>query len=96
MLAEGGPLVVDTGRIGFVSSNSFDVIGAAAYGFRTIWVNRTAAPLDQLGQPPHLTVADLAELVDARVEYDAGSGTATTSWAATSWSTSRCRRGSSR
>jgi 2-haloacid dehalogenase len=58
-------LGVDTGRIGFVSSNSFDVIGAAAYGFRTIWVNRTAAPLDQLGQPPHLTVADLAELVDA-------------------------------
>jgi 2-haloacid dehalogenase len=58
-------LGIDAGRIGFVSSNSFDVIGAAAYGFRTIWVNRSASPLDQLGQPPQLTVADLAELVDA-------------------------------
>jgi 2-haloacid dehalogenase len=58
-------LGVDSDRIGFVSSNAFDVIGAAAYGFRAIWVNRSAAPLDQLGQPPQLTVADLAELVDA-------------------------------
>jgi 2-haloacid dehalogenase len=58
-------LGIDRGRIGFVSSNSFDVIGAAAYGFRTIWVNRSAAPLDPLGQPPPLTVADLADLVDA-------------------------------
>jgi 2-haloacid dehalogenase len=58
-------LGIDAGRIGFVSSNSFDVIGAATYGFRSIWVNRSAAPLDQLGQPPQLTVADLAELVDA-------------------------------
>jgi 2-haloacid dehalogenase len=58
-------LAVDTGRIGFVSSNSFDVIGAASFGFQTIWVNRSAASLDQLGQPPRLTVADLAELADA-------------------------------
>ncbi len=58
-------LGIDAGRIGFVSSNSFDVIGAATYGFRSIWVNRSAAPLDQLGQPPQLTVANLAELADA-------------------------------
>jgi 2-haloacid dehalogenase len=63
ILSNGTP--INAGRIGFVSSNSFDVIGAATYGFRSIWVNRSAAPLDQLGQPPQLTVADLAELVDA-------------------------------
>jgi FMN phosphatase YigB (HAD superfamily) len=43
------------------------VIGAATYGFRSIWVNRSAAPLDQLGQPPQPTVADLAELADAHL-----------------------------
>jgi 2-haloacid dehalogenase len=58
-------LGVDAGRIGFVSGNSFDVIGAAAYGLRTIWVNRSAAPPDPLGQPPQQSVADLAELADA-------------------------------
>jgi 2-haloacid dehalogenase len=60
-----GSLGLDPGRIGFVSSNSFDVVGAAAYGFQTCWVTRSAAPLDELGPRPDLTVADLAALADA-------------------------------
>jgi 2-haloacid dehalogenase len=36
----------------FVSSNCWDVIGAAWYGFTTLWVNRQNAPLEQLGIAP--------------------------------------------
>ncbi|MEP6505723.1 MAG: haloacid dehalogenase type II [Betaproteobacteria bacterium] len=36
----------------FVSSNCWDAIGAAWYGFTTLWVNRTDAPLEQLGIAP--------------------------------------------
>lgn len=49
-------------EIGFVSSNSFDVMGSANYGFPTFWVNRGGGPLDELGPQPDLTVRDLAEL----------------------------------
>lgn len=47
----------------FVSSNSFDVIGAASFGLEVCRVNRGHLPLDPLGIEPHLTVADLDELV---------------------------------
>ncbi|HEU4622231.1 MAG TPA: haloacid dehalogenase type II [Burkholderiaceae bacterium] len=40
-------------RILFVSSNGWDVAGAAWCGFRTCWINRTEAPADQLGVRPH-------------------------------------------
>jgi 2-haloacid dehalogenase len=36
----------------FVSSNGWDAIGATWYGFTTLWVNRTDAPLEQLGTAP--------------------------------------------
>ena len=36
----------------FVSSNCWDAIGAAWYGFTTLWVNRADAPLEQLGIAP--------------------------------------------
>jgi 2-haloacid dehalogenase len=49
----------------FVSSNSFDVIGAKAFGFRVCWINRTGAPLDPLGPKPDLTVKSFDELVTA-------------------------------
>ncbi|HSC69829.1 MAG TPA: haloacid dehalogenase type II [Candidatus Methylomirabilis sp.] len=48
--------------IAFVSSNSFDVIGAKAFGFRVVWCNRTRAPLDELGFTPDVTVARLDEI----------------------------------
>ena len=45
--------------VGFVSSNCWDVVGAKAYGFQVIWVNRLRAPLEELGLVPDLEVADL-------------------------------------
>jgi 2-haloacid dehalogenase len=36
----------------FVSSNCWDAIGAAWYGFTTLWVNRADAPMEQLGIQP--------------------------------------------
>ncbi len=51
--------------IGFVSSNCRDVIGAKAYGFQVIWVNRPGAPLEELGLAPDLEVRDLTGLAQA-------------------------------
>lgn len=51
--------------LGFVSSNCWDVIGARAYGFPVIWVNRGQTPLDRLGLTPDLEVRDLEELARA-------------------------------
>jgi 2-haloacid dehalogenase len=52
-------------EIAFVSSNSFDVIGAKAFGYRVCWVNRAGAPLDELGMAPDATVSRLDELPKA-------------------------------
>jgi 2-haloacid dehalogenase len=46
----------------FVSSNSFDVIGAKAYGFQVAWVNRTHAQADVLGIAPDFVLSRLDEL----------------------------------
>jgi len=52
--------------IGFVSSNSWDVIGAKSFGYWTCWVNRSKAPADELGFTPDLTANTLTDLVDAK------------------------------
>lgn len=49
-------------QIAFVSSNSFDVIGAKAFGFTVCWVNRAGAPLEDLGLAPDATVSRLDEM----------------------------------
>ncbi len=49
----------------FVSSNSFDVLGAKSFGFKVCWINRTGAPLDTLGPKPDLVVKSFDELVEA-------------------------------
>src|SRR5574341_1635038 len=46
----------------FVSSNSFDVLGAKAFGFNVCWINRTGVPLDSLGPKPNLSVTSFDEL----------------------------------
>jgi 2-haloacid dehalogenase len=51
--------------IGFVSSNCWDVVGAKAFGFQAVWVNRQGAPLEELGVAPDLEVRDLGELARA-------------------------------
>jgi 2-haloacid dehalogenase len=52
-------------EIGFVSSNSWDVIGAKTFGFWTCWVNRQHSTLDELGVKPDLVVPSLHELAQA-------------------------------
>ncbi len=49
-------------RIGFVSANAWDAIGAKAFGFTSFWVNRNQAPLDRHGPGPDAVVTSLAEL----------------------------------
>jgi 2-haloacid dehalogenase len=49
-------------RIGFVSSNGWDVVGAKAFGFTAIWVSRAGAPLERHGPKPDAIIASLAEL----------------------------------
>ena len=47
----------------FVSSNRWDAMGATAFGFRTVWVNRAKAP-DEYGElPPAAVVPDLTGLL---------------------------------
>jgi 2-haloacid dehalogenase len=55
-------LSLEPAEIGFVSSNSFDIIGATAFGFRTFWVNRAVHPLDELNFTPALTIGKLTDL----------------------------------
>jgi 2-haloacid dehalogenase len=60
-------LGVRLGELGFVSSNCWDVAGAASVGLETFWIQRRAAePLEELGfAPDHVvhTITDLTALV---------------------------------
>jgi 2-haloacid dehalogenase len=53
---------VPAGEILFVSSNAWDVAGAKAFGYRTCWCNRLAAPMDRLGVSTDLEVMTLDEI----------------------------------
>ena len=55
-------LGVPARRIGFVSANCWDAIGAQAYGFTSFWINRMGAPVDRHGPPPRHVLHSLAEL----------------------------------
>lgn len=46
----------------FLSSNGWDAAGAAAFGFRTVWVNRTGAPEELLPGRPERQIRTLADL----------------------------------
>jgi 2-haloacid dehalogenase len=50
----------------FVSSNRWDVMGAAAFGFRPVWVNRSGIPDEYLDHPPAQVVADLSQLASLK------------------------------
>jgi 2-haloacid dehalogenase len=50
-------------RIGFVSSNCWDALGAKSFGFSVFWVNRARAPLDRLGFQPDRVLAGLDEIL---------------------------------
>jgi 2-haloacid dehalogenase len=50
-------------KILFVSSNGWDAIGATWYGFTTLWVNRSGAPLEQLDTEPTRTGSSLRDVL---------------------------------
>ena len=49
-------LAVTPAEIVFVSSNAWDVAGAAAFGFTTCWCNRTNSPAEELQVTPDYEV----------------------------------------
>jgi 2-haloacid dehalogenase len=51
-------------KIGFISSNCWDALGAKSYGFTVHWINRSAAPVDALGFKPDAQHESLSGLVD--------------------------------
>jgi 2-haloacid dehalogenase len=55
--------VSDRSKIGFVSANSWDAIGAASFGFTAFWINRADAPMEELGTRPEKTLVELTDLV---------------------------------
>lgn len=46
----------------FVSANGWDACAGAAYGFRTVWLNREGAPPDRLHGTPAHVLPDLSAL----------------------------------
>lgn len=46
----------------FVSSNGWDICGAAWFGFKTFWVNRAGAPRERLGVVPDFEGANLTDV----------------------------------
>ena len=56
-------LHVEKSRIGFVSSNCWDAIGAKSYGFKVYWINRARAPVDRLGFRPDAVLGSLNEVL---------------------------------
>jgi 2-haloacid dehalogenase len=49
-------------RVVFVSSNRWDIMGAAAFGFSPVWVNRARLPDEYSEHAPMRVVADLSAL----------------------------------
>jgi 2-haloacid dehalogenase len=50
-------------KIGFVSSNCWDALGAKSFGFTVFWLNRAGAPLERLGFKPDRIVERLDEIL---------------------------------
>jgi len=48
--------------IAFVSSNFWDIAGAASFGFQTFWLNRSELASDELGVTPTAILESLADL----------------------------------
>jgi len=55
-----------------ISSNGWDAIGAKWYGYRSYWVNRSAAPMERLGSRPDGTGRTLNDAVDFALQLLAG------------------------
>jgi len=55
-------LALRPAQVAFVSSNRWDVMGAAAFGCRPLWINRARLPEEYAEQPPLRVLADLSAL----------------------------------
>lgn len=55
-------LGVPAERIGFVSSNCWDAIGAKSFGFKVFWINRFNRPLDEMGIFPDHQIQTLDQI----------------------------------
>jgi len=53
---------VAPGAVTFVSSNRWDVMGAASFGFQALWVNRANNPDEYTAHPPVRVINDLSTL----------------------------------
>jgi 2-haloacid dehalogenase len=53
---------IEPDEVVFVSSNRWDIMGAASFGFHAVWVNRAQAPQEYPHQLPLHTVSDLSAL----------------------------------
>jgi 2-haloacid dehalogenase len=53
-------------EVTFVSSNRWDAMGATAFGFKSVWVNRAQAPDEYADYPPAAVVSDLTGLLSLR------------------------------
>lgn len=52
----------------FVSSNGWDVAAATGFGFQTVWVNRSAEPMDRLPWKPNHVLGDLSGIPELVAE----------------------------
>lgn len=64
---------VPAAAVAFLSSNGWDAAGAAVFGFRVLWVNRTGAPRERLPGELAGELPDLASLPDLLARAAAGS-----------------------
>jgi len=53
------------GKVSFQSSNRWDVAGAARFGFRTVWINRSGQPDEYADLPPEMILPSLDGLAAA-------------------------------
>ena len=51
-------------RLRLVSSNAFDVVGAAAAGMQVAWLNRSGGPFDPLDEAPAMIASTLSDLAE--------------------------------
>jgi 2-haloacid dehalogenase len=55
-------LGLEPARIGFVSSNAWDAAGAAVFGFKVAWINRSGAKPERLPALPAAEIETLSQL----------------------------------
>ena len=56
----------------FAAFGGWDAVGASAFGYPTVWVNRFNQPAEELGVRPDRTVTDLKGLLDFVLDVSPG------------------------